>query len=219
MNVSPAMALFTIVATLAYLALAALGAGGIGAFLAHSQFIALALMTFALTAIALFTVGGFIRREREGRGRRLRLAAYAIIGLLGGYFPAYTDRIGFWTLDGDLLRWFGVLLFAAGGVLRMAPVFVLGHRFSGLVSSHPGHTLVTPGIYAKIRHPSYLGLLVNALGWGLAFRSGVGVLLVVLTLVPLLARINSEEMLLHTQFGAEYDSYRTRTWRLVPFVY
>jgi protein-S-isoprenylcysteine O-methyltransferase Ste14 len=219
MNVSPTMALFTIVATLGYLALAALGAGGIGAFLARSQFIALALMTFALTATALFTVGGFIRREREGRGRRLRLVAYAIIGLLGGYFPAYTDRIGFWTLGGDLLRWFGVFLFAAGGVLRMAPVFVLGRRFSGLVSSQPGHTLVTTGIYATIRHPSYLGLLVNALGWGLAFRSGVGVLLVVLTLVPLLDRITSEEKLLHTRFGAQYDSYCARTWRMVPFVY
>jgi hypothetical protein len=34
--------------------------------------------------------------------------------------------------------------------------------------------------YGVIRHPSYLGLLVNALGWALAFRSGVGVLFVAL---------------------------------------
>ena len=67
--------------------------------------------------------------------------------------------------------------FAAGGALRIWPVFVLGRRFSGLVAIQPGHTLVTSGVYGFIRHPSYLGLLVNALGWGLAFRSGVGVLL------------------------------------------
>jgi protein-S-isoprenylcysteine O-methyltransferase Ste14 len=37
--------------------------------------------------------------------------------------------------------------------------------------------------------------------------------------VPVLARIASEEKLLQSQFGAEYDAYRARTWRLVPFVY
>lgn len=219
MKVSPARALITIVVTFGYLALAALGAGGIGVFLARPQFVALALMMLALMAIALFTVGGFIRRKHEGPGRRWGLAAYAVIALLGGYFPAYTDRIGFWTLDGDLLRWFGVLLFAAGGVLRVVPIFILGRRFSGLVAIQSGHTLVTTGIYGTIRHPSYLGLLINVLGWVLAFRSGVGVLLVVLTLVPLRARIASEEKLLQTQLGAEYDRYRARTWRLVPFLY
>ena len=42
-----------------------------------------------------------------------------------------------------------------------------------------------------IRHPSYLGLLLNMLGWALAFRSGVGILLTALTLVPLFARFAS----------------------------
>jgi protein-S-isoprenylcysteine O-methyltransferase Ste14 len=36
--------------------------------------------------------------------------------------------------------------------------------------SNPAHKLVTSEIYGLIRHPSYLGLLVNALGWALAFR-------------------------------------------------
>jgi protein-S-isoprenylcysteine O-methyltransferase Ste14 len=79
--------------------------------------------------------------------------------------------------------------------------------------------LVTGGIYAVIRHPSYLGLLVNSLGWALAFRSGVGVLLTALLLPPVLARIRSEEALLRSQFGAEYDAYRARTSRLIPGVY
>ena len=83
----------------------------------------------------------------------------------------------------------------------------------------PGHRLVTDGIYGLIRHPSYLGMLVNALGWGLAFRSGVGVLLVALTIPPLLARIGAEERLLHSEFGADYDAFRARTSRLIPGVY
>jgi protein-S-isoprenylcysteine O-methyltransferase Ste14 len=96
---------------------------------------------------------------------------------------------------------------------------VLGNRFSGLVAIQQGHTLVTDGIYRVIRHPSYLGLLLNTLGWALAFRSGVGLLLTALTLVPLVARIRAEERLLQSQFGAEYDAYRARTSRLVTGLY
>jgi protein-S-isoprenylcysteine O-methyltransferase Ste14 len=94
-----------------------------------------------------------------------------------------------------------------------------GVRFSGLVAIQPGHRLVTGGIYGVIRHPSYLGLRVGSFGWGLAFRSWVGVLLAGLMIPPLLARIGAEERLLHTEFGAEYDAYRARTARLVPGLY
>jgi protein-S-isoprenylcysteine O-methyltransferase Ste14 len=111
---------------------------------------------------------------REDRANRWVIVAFGLIGLLDAYLPAYTDRKEFWTLDGDAIRWLGVVLFAAGGALRIWPVFVLGQRFSGLVAIQPRHKLVTTGLYGVVRNPSYLGLLVNSLGWALAFRSGVG---------------------------------------------
>jgi hypothetical protein len=37
------------------------------------------------------------------------LPVFGVLGFLNGYLPAWTDRIGFWTLDGDALRSFGVL--------------------------------------------------------------------------------------------------------------
>jgi protein-S-isoprenylcysteine O-methyltransferase Ste14 len=98
-------------------------------------------------------------------------------------------------------------------------VFVLGRRFSGLVAIQSGHTLVTSGVYSVIRHPSYLGLLLNSLGWALAFRSGVGVLLSALMIPPILARIDAEERLLRSQFGAEYEAFCARTSRLIPGLY
>ena len=33
------------------------------------------------------------------------------------------------------------------------------------------------------------------------------------------ARIRQEEKLLAEQFGVEFEAYRRRTWRLLPFVY
>ena len=203
----------------AYLGLAVLGWGGFAAFFSHSPLIALTIVFFSLSAAALFAGGNLSPGEREDRGNRWVIAALVVIGLLAAYLPAYTDSREFWTIDGDAVRWVGVVLFAAGGALRLWPVVVLGNRFSGLVAIQPGHTLVTTGIYAVIRHPSYLGLLVNSLGWSLAFRSGVGVLLTVLLIPPLLARIRAEERLLRTHFGAEYEAYCARTSRLIPGLY
>jgi protein-S-isoprenylcysteine O-methyltransferase Ste14 len=208
-----------LVGVAAQLGVAVLGYGGLAAFFSHGALIALAIVLFALSVTAVFAGGNLSPGVREDRGNRWVLAAFIVIGLLDMYLPAYTDRNEFWTIDGDAVRWLGVALFAAGGVLRLWPVFVLGHRFSGLVAIQPGHKLVTSGVYGVIRHPSYLGLLLNSLGWGLAFRAGVGVLLTALTVPPLVARIHAEERLLRTQFGAEYDAYRARTSRLIPRIY
>lgn len=100
--------------------------------------------------------------------------------------------------------------------LRLWPVVVLGDRFSGLVAIQPGHTLVTGGIYTIIRHPSYAGMILNSLGWSLAFRSVVGALITALLIPPIIARIYAEEALLSSQFGAEYDAFQEKTkWRLI----
>jgi protein-S-isoprenylcysteine O-methyltransferase Ste14 len=208
-----------LVGGLLYYSLAVLGEGGLEPFLSHPPLVALAITAALVTAVSFFAGGNLSPGVREDRGNRWVLTAFGVIGVLGGWLPAYTDRHDFWTIDGDATRWLGVLLFVLGAVVRIWPVFVLGHRFSGLVAIQPGHTLVTTGIYRFIRHPSYLGLLLNSLGWALAFRAGAGVLLTALTLIPLLARIRAEERLLRSQFGDDYEAFCARTWRLIPGVY
>jgi protein-S-isoprenylcysteine O-methyltransferase Ste14 len=213
------LAVVTVLSIIAYLGLAIVGAGGPGRFFSYPPLTAVTLVTIALGVAGLFSEGHIGAGVKEDRSNRWVIAALGVLGVLGAYLPAYTDRIDFLTLGGEGVRWLGVLLYAAGGVLRLAPVFVLGRRFSGLVAIQPEHRLVSSGLYGVIRHPSYLGLFVLSLGWGLAFRSGVGVILAVLTLPVLLARIDAEERLLSETFGAEYDAYRARTWRLIPYVY
>jgi protein-S-isoprenylcysteine O-methyltransferase Ste14 len=219
MTLTPKLALIAIAGSLAYLGLAILGWGGFAAFFADPARIALAVLLFAMVGVSLFTSGNLSSGQQEDRGNRWVLIAFSVLGLLAAYLPAYTERVGFWVFGGEGIRWLGVALFAAGGVLRIWPVFVLGRRFSGLVAIQPGHRLVTTGVYRFIRNPSYLGMFVNALGWAFAFRSGIGVLLTVLLIPPLIARIRAEEALLRAHFGTEYDAYRARTWRLVPGLY
>jgi protein-S-isoprenylcysteine O-methyltransferase Ste14 len=191
-------------------------ARGAQAFATIPALASLALVYVALTVAALFVGGNLSPGEREDRENRWVLPVFAVLGLAIAVVPAFDDVHDISTFGGDGLRWFGVILFALGGVLRLWPVAVLGHRFSGLVAIQRNHRLQTTGVYSVIRHPSYLGLLVSSLGWALAFRSGIGVVLVGLLLIPLLGRIKAEEDLLASQFGAEYEDFRARTWRMIP---
>jgi len=209
----------TLVFFLIQFGLAALGWGGVGPFFAHRAFVALAVASLVLGMVGLFTEGNISPGEEEDRSNRWVLGAFTLLSFAMAWLPAYTDRIGFWTLDGETMRWAGLVAMIAGSILRLVPVFILGRRFSGLVAIQQGHTLVTDGLYKTIRNPSYLGLIVSSLGWVLVFRSGAGIVLVALMMVPLVARMNAEEKLLHEHFGSEYDAYRARTWRLIPGFY
>jgi protein-S-isoprenylcysteine O-methyltransferase Ste14 len=193
--------------------------GGFSAFFSHPPLVALVVVIAIMLPISFFSPGNLSTGEREDRGNRWVFIAFAVLGLLLAFVPALTDRLDVLTIDGEATRWIGIALLIIGSVLRIWPVFILGNRFSGLVAIQPGHQLMTTGLYTYIRNPSYLGLLIGGIGWALAFRSIIGVIIALLNLVPLVARMNSEEALLRSQFGAEYDAYYKRTWRLVPWLY
>jgi protein-S-isoprenylcysteine O-methyltransferase Ste14 len=130
-------------------------------FFSHPPLTVLVVVLFVLAGVALFAGRNLSPGVRKDQANRWVIVVFVLVGLLDAYLPAYTDRKEIWTIDRDTIRWLGISLIPIGGALRIWPVFVLGHRFSGLVAIHPRHTLVTNGVYGIIRHPSYLGLLVN----------------------------------------------------------
>jgi hypothetical protein len=155
----PLSVLIALSATALWLGLAVLGWGGFHAFFANPARVALVAVTFLLMLTSSFTKGNLSSGEEEDRGNRWVLLVFFVVGVLDGWLPAYCDRVGLLTAGGDGVRWTGVALFAIGGALRIAPVFVLGRRFSGLVAIQNNHELVTDGLYRVIRNPSYLGLM------------------------------------------------------------
>lgn len=193
--------------------------GGWTTFFSHPALIALTILTLGLIVVGPLSNVNLSSGEKEDRANRWVFIAFGVVALASAVVPPYADRIGLWTIDGEATRWAGVILYVIGGALRLWPVFVLGSRFSGLVAIQSDHALETRGIYSLIRNPSYLGMLINMLGWGLAFRGWSGVVIAVALLVPLVPRIRSEERLLREHFGAEYDTYVARTWRLIPGIY
>jgi protein-S-isoprenylcysteine O-methyltransferase Ste14 len=202
-----------------YVGLAALGWGSWSALVAHPARAGAVVAIVVISIAAMFTSGNLSSGRREDTQNRWIFLPFLVLGVVLAWLPAYTDRHDLWTLDGDAVRYLGLVLFVFGSVLRVGAVFVLGRRFSGLVAIQEGHELVTGGLYRVIRHPSYLGLLLGLFGWSLVFRSAIGVLVSLLLVPPLVARMNSEEALLESEFGERYAAYRRRTWRLLPFLY
>ena len=202
-----------------FVALSAAGWGGWAPLVVHPARASFVALVVVMTLVALASPVNLSSGEREDVGsRRIFVPTAAGVILLMWLMP-FMDRRGLWTIDGDPVRYAGIVVLVVGGVLRIWPMFVLGRRFSGLVAIQPGHELATGGPYRYVRHPSYLGMMLGLVGWALVFRSSVGLVATVLGLPLLADRIESEEALLASQFGSAYAEYRRRTWRLVPWLY
>ena len=174
-----------------FFGLAILGWGGFAAFFSHPALIALMIVFVALAGVGLMAGGNLSPGVREDRANRWVIPVLTILGLAAAYLSAYTDRRDFWTIDGDAVRWIGVMLCGAGRRSCASGRFLCWALvFSGLVAIQPGHRLVTTGIYRVIRHPSYVGPLVSSLGWGWFFVRGSVCCLDGVLVPPLIARID-----------------------------
>jgi protein-S-isoprenylcysteine O-methyltransferase Ste14 len=80
-----------------------------------------------------------------------------------------------------------------------------------------GGALVETGVYARVRHPIYGGLVLAAFGWGLIGASPVGLLLSAALLGFFTLKSTREEAWLVERFPG-YPAYRRRTKRFIPFV-
>jgi protein-S-isoprenylcysteine O-methyltransferase Ste14 len=198
----------------------AFGRGDWVAFFQSPARVGALVVSLALSAVVMFSdFGGMNPGKKEDRGNRWIFGPFIVLAFGMAALPAYLDGSSRWTTDEAVTPYVGLALLTLGGALRLAAVFVLGRRFTGLVAIQEGHRLQTGGLYRYIRHPSYTGLLLYMAGYVLVFRCWLGLLLVAGTLAVLLARMNAEEALLESEFGEEYASYRRHTWRLVPWVY
>ena len=114
----------------------------------------------------------------------------------------------------------GIAVMWAGFVLRAWAVRTLGRFFRVEVTVDADQTVIDTGPYARVRHPSYTGLLVFYLGLGISLDSYLSVLAaVLLPLAAVVNRIAHEERALRRDLGAAYEAYSTRTRRLVPGVW
>jgi protein-S-isoprenylcysteine O-methyltransferase Ste14 len=93
----------------------------------------------------------------------------------------------------------------------------LGTNWSVTLEVRESHSLVTEGVYRRVRHPMYAGLLLYSLGQALVLPNGIaGPSYLVAMLVLFAFRVRAEERLMLDRFGGDYAAYMARTKRLVP---
>lgn len=93
------------------------------------------------------------------------------------------------------------------------------HRQAHKKSQHI-NKIVTTGIFSKIRHPMYLGIIITY--FGLAIAWGILWMLIPAILFSLLAALVSikEEEYLLQKFGIEYKEYMQKVpWRFIKKIF
>ncbi|MGZ3587022.1 MAG: methyltransferase family protein [Candidatus Limnocylindrales bacterium] len=134
----------------------------------------------------------------------LQVALLGSVALAGPLGPAWEGPLRSITVV------VGLLLMAAGGLQALRGIVDLGSDLTPLPRPRPGAELRQAGIYARVRHPIYGGLIMGAGGWGLAWASPLALLATLLLAGFLAVKAQREEAWLREQFPG-YAAYAART--------
>jgi protein-S-isoprenylcysteine O-methyltransferase Ste14 len=149
------------------------------------------------------------RGEGWVAGQLVLLGFVAVAGLpgLGDLPPATAGRWALFAL--------GLALLALGVGIGFAAARALGSSISALPRPKETATFASGGIYAVVRHPMYLALVVASVGWALAMASTLAALAAVALVAWLNGKARREEAWLMDRYP-EYAAYRRRTGRFLP---
>ncbi|GET41547.1 methyltransferase family protein [Microseira wollei] len=127
-------------------------------------------------------------------------------------------QIGYW--HSGYVGWLGLLLMLAGLVMRYWAANTLGEFYTRTLQIVEAQRIVDQAPYNIIRHPGYLGTFLMEIGAGLAIANWIVLLLVAgIGMRSRFYRIPAEEEMLVTTFPEQYNIYKAKTWRLIPFIY
>jgi protein-S-isoprenylcysteine O-methyltransferase len=151
-------------------------------------------------------------KTRRDKGSMIFLWLMITLGFCSGFILSkHTNQ--FWA-------GFGFPLIVAGLIIRWIAILQLGKSFTVDVAITNSAILKTDGIYKRIRHPSYFGIILVIVGFSMTMSSIYSFLvLVVPVTAAVLYRINVEEELLINEFGKTYLDYKANTKKLIPGIY
>lgn len=120
-----------------------------------------------------------------------------------------------WGLAASLA---GLAAMLVGGLVAVRGAWDLRASLSPFPRPIAGAPLVESGAYRLVRHPIYSGLVLGALGWGLATASIAAIGTAGLLFALFAGKSRREEIWLAAAHP-EYRAYQQRTKRLIPWVY
>lgn len=150
------------------------------------------------------------------------IIATLLLSLFYFYFLPLADRRGWFVIvSGAEVRYTGMLLFWVGTGLRTMGFLSRREKMSvtGFFPLLEEASFEERSIYHTIRHPQYIGVLLQMAGYTLVVRSWLGLVASLVLVVPILMRVDAEERLLKERLGDRYAKYMERSWRFIPGVY
>ena len=140
---------------------------------------------------------------------------------------------GFWLLFGRLSQkfaflglrllpsvpiiwWIGALLTAAGVGVAIFARFSLGSNWSGTVTLKEDHELIRQGLYSRIRHPIYSGILLGVMGSGMIQGELRDLLGFLILLASFFIKAKREESFLFEEFGSNFTEHQRHTGMFLP---
>ena len=161
-------------------------------------------------------------KEKVRPGFETLLVGLNFIGMmilpLAALFTPYLDSFSMHVPDEIRLLF---LIIGFFNVWLFAKVHAdLGSNWSPILEIKDNHTLVTKGIYRKIRHPMYAHLWLWVIGQGFILDNWL-VLLFGIVAWGLLyyLRVPKEEEMLTNRFGDAYKDYMHKTGRVIPKIW
>jgi protein-S-isoprenylcysteine O-methyltransferase Ste14 len=151
-------------------------------------------------------------KTRRDRGSLIFLWLMITAGFTGGFYLSRPYN--------PLCSGPGLLLIIIGIIVRWAAIIQLGKSFTVDVAITDSAKLKTDGIYERVRHPSYSGLLLVVAGFSFAMGSVYSFAVLVLpVLIAVIYRIRVEEKVLQNEFGDTFLQYKLHTRKLIPGIF
>jgi len=156
-------------------------------------------------------------KTRKDQGSMILIWVMITIGFTLGFFLAKHYS---WNFINSVIGGIGLMLVLTGIIIRWLAIIQLGKSFTVDVAITDAAKLKTDGLYKKIRHPSYLGLLLIIVGFSSTMNSLYSFLVLsVPVFIAVLYRIRVEEKVLTNEFGEMYSEYKFKTKKLIPGIY
>lgn len=177
------------------------------------------LITFFIAAYFAKNSPELLKRRMKHREKETTKKAPALFKLyyLGFILPGFDYRFHWSNVQVWIVIVSNVIAFA--GYIFIIFVFNQNRYAGTIIQVEDEQQVITTGLYAIVRHPMYLGMVIMSLFIPLALGSYLAAIPMLLIIPITVFRIKAEEKVLLNELRGYKDYCLKTRYRLIPFIW